>query len=63
MSSHEVTFPHPDETMDYFVVKFVGPKDTPYEGGVWKVEVILPRDYPSSPPEVGFINKVSLNFI
>ena len=62
MSNHEVTFPYPDE-MDYFVVKFVGPKDTPYEGGVWKVEVILPRDYPSSPPEVGFINKVSLKFI
>ena len=62
MSNHEVTFPHPDE-MDYFAVKFVGPKDTPYEGGVWKVEVYLPEDYPSSPPTVGFINKVSLKFI
>jgi ubiquitin-conjugating enzyme E2 H len=62
MRNHEVTFPYLDE-LDYFEVKFWGPKDTPYEGGVWKVYVNLPRDYPSSPPEVGFINKVSLKFI
>ena len=57
ISSHEVTFPDHDE-LDYFVVKFVGPKDTPYDGGVWNVDVLLPKDYPSSPPRVGFINKI-----
>ena len=56
-SNHEVTFPCLDE-LDCFEVKFWGPKDTPYEGGVWKVYVSLPEDYPSSPPTVGFINKI-----
>ena len=30
------------DSMSEFNVKFHGPKDTPYEGGVWKVHVELP---------------------
>ena len=51
-SSHEVTV----NGLNDFVVKFHGPKDTPYEGGVWKVKVHVHESYPYRPPTIRFIN-------
>uniref|UniRef100_A0A0G4HSA3 UBC core domain-containing protein n=1 Tax=Chromera velia CCMP2878 TaxID=1169474 RepID=A0A0G4HSA3_9ALVE len=44
-------------TQDFFVT-FKGPKETAYEGGVWKVHVILPDNYPFASPSIGFQNKI-----
>ncbi|PFH37624.1 ubiquitin-conjugating enzyme subfamily protein [Besnoitia besnoiti] len=46
-----------DSTQDFHVV-FHGPKGTVYEGGVWKVHVTLPDDYPFASPSIGFLNKM-----
>ena len=46
-----------DDKADFYVC-FHGPKDTAYEGGIWKVHVELPIDYPYRSPSIGFMNKM-----
>ncbi|XP_075559394.1 uncharacterized protein LOC142590880 [Dermacentor variabilis] len=36
----------------------VGPEGTPYEGGLFRVAITFPDDYPNSPPKVTFVTKI-----
>lgn len=56
MSDHEVDLVN--DSMQEFHVKFHGPKDTPYEKGVWRLHVELPDNYPYKSPSIGFVNKI-----
>jgi ubiquitin-conjugating enzyme E2 H len=56
MSDYEVTLVH--DNMQEFYVKFKGPSETPFEGGVWKVHVELPDQYPYKSPSIGFVNRI-----
>lgn len=46
------------DSMDEFFIKFEGPRDSLFEGGVWKVHVELPDQYPYKSPSIGFVNKI-----
>jgi len=49
----------PDEgNARYFHVVVAGPEGSPFEGGVFKLELFLPEEYPMSAPKVRFITKI-----
>jgi len=56
MSDYKVEMAN--DCMSELYVEFHGPKDSPYEGGVWKVHVELPDAYPYKSPSVGFMNRM-----
>ncbi|KAG8951386.1 Ubiquitin-conjugating enzyme 13 [Tulasnella sp. 424] len=49
--------PHEDN-MRYFDVTIAGPQGSPFEGGIFKLELFLPADYPMTPPKVRFLTKI-----
>lgn len=36
----------------------MGPEQSPYEGGMFKLELFLPEDYPMAAPKVRFLTKI-----
>jgi ubiquitin-protein ligase len=36
----------------------IGPEGSPFEGGVFKLELFLPEEYPMSAPKVRFMTKI-----
>lgn len=49
----------PDEqNARYFHVIVSGPEGSPFEGGVFKLELFLPEEYPMSAPKVRFVTKI-----
>lgn len=46
------------ENSRYFHVQLAGPMSSPYEGGLFNLELFLPDDYPMSPPKVRFLTKI-----
>uniref|UniRef100_A0A7S0VKB9 UBC core domain-containing protein n=1 Tax=Polytomella parva TaxID=51329 RepID=A0A7S0VKB9_9CHLO len=47
-----------EDKINVFCVEFAGPKDSYYEGGIWKVRVELPTTYPFRSPSIGFVNRI-----
>ncbi|KUL91893.1 hypothetical protein ZTR_01269 [Talaromyces verruculosus] len=49
--------PHEDN-LRYFDVTIHGPAQSPYEGGIFRLELFLPDDYPMTPPKIRFLTKI-----
>ena len=44
-------------------VSLLGPKNTPYENGLFSISIHFPKDYPNHGPEFKFINKIYCLFV
>ncbi|WWC71649.1 ubiquitin-conjugating enzyme E2 N [Kwoniella pini CBS 10737] len=47
-----------DDNLRHFDVTVTGPESSPYEGGIFKLELFLPEEYPMNPPKVRFLTKI-----
>jgi len=46
------------DNLRYFNVILSGPEGSPYAGGIFKLELFLPEEYPMAPPKVRFLTKM-----
>jgi len=46
------------ENPRHFDITIDGPQDSAYAGGVFRLELFLPKDYPMVPPKVHFLTKI-----
>jgi ubiquitin-conjugating enzyme E2 N len=47
-----------EDNLRYFNVVIFGPESSPFEGGIYKLELFLPEDYPMAAPKVRFLTKI-----
>jgi ubiquitin-conjugating enzyme E2 N len=47
-----------DNNPRYLKIMLQGPQSTPYEDGIFELELYLPNEYPMVPPKVRFLTKV-----
>lgn len=47
-----------DTSIFNWCAKITGPKDSPYEGGIFFIQIDVPSEYPVKPPKCKFITKI-----
>jgi len=47
-----------EEDVSDITAEIRGPDSTPFEGGVYKVKLVLPTDYPHAPPKGFFLTRI-----
>lgn len=50
-------YPKTDNT-DVLTASIIGPRSSPYEGGLFQLEVEIPEHYPFEPPRIKFLTPV-----
>ena len=50
--------PAEDSNLFFWKGHIIGPTDSPYEGGLFELDIQLPPDYPFRPPTVTFTTKI-----
>lgn len=46
------------EDLNKWSVQILGPNNSPYENGVFDLEITIPNNYPFSPPALRFLTKI-----
>lgn len=50
--------PKEEDKLDIWIATIIGPTDTPYDGGIFNIEMYFPPEYPMKPPKVYFTTKI-----
>jgi len=56
--SSNITIELVDNSPFHLIGAFDGPEDTPYQGGHFQVDIVIPESYPFQPVKMKFITKV-----
>lgn len=54
----ELTSTKNDISNNVWIAYMKGPKDSPYENGIFKLNINIPSDYPFTPPTITFVTKI-----
>lgn len=47
-----------DDNIYLWEAMIFGPEDSPYNGGIFKLRIQFPADYPFKPPSINFVTKI-----
>ena len=50
--------PNDDDKIGEIHAEIEGPPQTPYEGGAWRIKLVLGQDFPNSPPKGFFLTRI-----
>lgn len=53
-----VSIGYDDENVFKWYITIIGPKDSPYENGVFLLKINFPNNYPFKPPQITFDTKI-----
>ncbi|KAK9710751.1 Ubiquitin-conjugating enzyme [Popillia japonica] len=53
-----IWFSPKEDKLNIFEASLIGPENSPYSDGLFKLEILIPDNYPFLPPSIKFLTKV-----